>query len=108
MDEYPKGLGPQAQDFFEEFRFESLLDLTWSDGDYFEKGEVHDIFTPDEKDGLRFWKNMVYQGHQVVTFYDDVVYDDSNALRRNQITAQRIKTGINEGYETPFAYVYSD
>lgn len=90
----------EDMDFHHEVKRDALLNLTYSDGDLFEKGETHSVIPDHLKPDIQFWRNDVFQGVECVTYKGRVVYIAKNGLKSaNQTKAAAILRGIEDGFE---------
>lgn len=77
----------------------SLLNISWSDGDMFTgSGKRINIFTDEERKNITFHKHKWLGGETVVSYKGEIIYITLNGLKTNHNTAQVIKDHIKIGY----------
>lgn len=80
-----------------EVKSQTLLNMSWSDGDFFEAGTRHDIFTDEEKRNLTFHNHVWLGGDVVVSYKGEIIYI-TYGWSINQSLANQIKRAIQTGY----------
>ena len=89
-----------------EVKNNTLLNLTWSDGDMLSgAGTRYDLFTPEQRERLTFHNHKWLGGDVVVSYDGEIIYITNGSLKANHTTAQKILDAIKTGYIQDKAYL---
>lgn len=103
----PSGIKVSDTTFLSPIKNDSLLNLTWSDGDMFMgKGQRHRVIPQEIAKSITFYKNTVYRGQYTVA-YKGIIVAEFDHRPKNQSETMRILHNIEHGFNANIEF-YTD